>query len=128
MKQANPIEFFEKKSDYCERSSSTPVKTFVPHQAITLRELVSRFERGQRLNVHSNFTPGDNFTRDKAYVEDFDDAPPHDITDVVDVEHYYRAHQEHVKDFKARQKAKKAQQATPKEAPPANEPAPGSES
>ena len=61
---------FADKSEYCEKLSDKPVQTFIPHQAITLKELVTRFEHGQRLNVHQNFAPGSNFTNDSVYEED----------------------------------------------------------
>ena len=124
MKRPNFESIFDKKSDFCEKSSSTPVKSFVPHQAISLRELVSRFERGQRLNVHQNFRPMDNFTDGKIYEESFEDAPPHDITDVTDVHNYYRAHQEHVKHYKQRKIDEKAEKAKANKAAEETKPAP----
>lgn len=120
---------FTKKSDYCERSSQTPIESFVPHQAISLTELISRFERGQRLNVHMNFRAGDNLENisdEEAYARihtedmDSDDFPPTDVHDVVDVqreltlndirkEEFYKRREEKKK--QAQQAAKQAQQA-----------------
>lgn len=94
-------------SRICERTSPQPVKSFVAGQAIDLKTLIQRFERGQRLNVHENFRPMSNFTEGSLYVEDFDDAPPDNIHDVVDVEEHYREHQEHKKDFAKRKKEAK---------------------
>lgn len=106
---------FTKKSDYCEKSASKPVETFIPHQAISLKELVSRFERGQRLNVHMNFRAGDNFEnitdeealmRMKTESMDTDDFPPVGVHDISEVEEAYKEHQNHKVDFAARQKKK----------------------
>ena len=116
---------FADKSEYCEKLSDKPVQTFIPHQAITLKELVTRFEHGQRLNVHQNFAPGSNFTNDSVYEEDFDDAPPTDVHDVVDVHNYMQEHEQHKKDYQQRQKeAKQAQQAKAQQAQQAPKDAP----
>lgn len=106
---------FEKDSDFCEVSNDKPIKSFVPHQALDLKELIARFDAGQRLNVHENFTPLANFTRDKIYEESFEDCPPDDIHDVVDVQEYYQAHENHKRDFQKRQKENKAKSPTPKQ-------------
>lgn len=142
MKRPNFESIFDGKNDFCEISVSKPVNTFVPHQALDLKELVSRFERGQRLNVHNNFAPGSNFeniTDDEALARlksesmETDDFPPTDVHDVADVEAHYRALQEQKQDFKRRMKEKKekAQQAQQKQAQPANDapptPSPASE-
>lgn len=119
MNRPNFEPIFTQKSDFCEKSSPKPVETFVPHQAMSLSELISRFERGQRLNVHQNFKPMDNFTDGTLYVEDFEDAPPDDVHDVVDVHNFYLEHKEHKKDFAKRQKEKKAMQAQQASAQPA---------
>lgn len=125
MKRPNFEPIFEEKSDFCEISSSKPVSTFVPNQAISISELISRFERGQRLGVHCNFRPGENFenisdddakARIAAEDMDSDDFPPTGVHDVVDVQSHYEAHQAHKADFSARRKkkAEEAQQAKPK--------------
>ena len=109
---------FTKKSDYCEKSSQTPISSFVPHQAISLTELISRFERGQRLNVHMNFRVGDNLENisdeealDRISSEsmDTDDFPPTDVHDVVDVQRELELNDIHKREFKERQKEKKKQ-------------------
>lgn len=105
MKRSNFESILEKK-DYVERSSSKPVETFIPNQAMNLKELVLRFERGQRLNVHENFRAGSNFTESKIYEEDFEDAPPDDIHDIVDVQQYYESHKQRKSDFKEKLKSK----------------------
>lgn len=128
MKRPKFEPIFSKKSDFCEKTNKKPISDFIPHQAITLKELVTRFERGQRLNVHSNFAPGSNFEaisdedaleRIKSESMETDDFPPiaHDI---VDVELLKREHDIHKCEFnerinkkkeEAQQAAKQAQQA-----------------
>lgn len=123
---------FLKKSDFCEKSSSKAIETLVPGQAIRLSELVSRFERGQRLNVHANFPAGDNFDRitdeealQRVQHESMDDMffPPTDVHDCVDVEREMELQKIHKLEFSERMKKKKAPQApqapTPGEAQPA---------
>lgn len=114
MNRPNFQPIFTQKSDFCEQSSDKPVKTFVPGQAMKLSELMRRFEQGQRLNVHENFAPMSNFTRDSVYEETFDDAPPSDIHDIVDVHEYYKEHQHEIAEYKKLLKKKKeTQQAQP---------------
>lgn len=98
---------FSKKSDFCEKSSKKPCKAFVPHQAMDLKELVTRFENGQRLGVKENFSIDSEFTRDSIYEENFEDAAPDDVHDVVDVEKAYRLHQQTVAEFSKKRKQKK---------------------
>ena len=115
-KRAKVFALFEKKSEFCEKSSSKPVGTFVPNQSYKISELLSRFEKGQRLPVHQNFEPGSNFTKDCLYEETFDDAPPTDIHDVADVEAFKNDLAARKTERATRKKAKKtqqAQQATP---------------
>lgn len=102
--------------DAAERSSDKPIKSFVPHQAMNLAELISRFERGQRLNVHENFPAMSNFTRDRIEEESFIDAPPDDIHDVVDVQNAMHEHEAHKKDYADRKKKAKADEAQRKQA------------
>lgn len=122
MNRPNFEPIFSEKREFCEKCSDVPVKTFIPHQAMDLKELVSRFEHGQRLNVHENFRPMSNFTQDSIYEESFDDAPPSDVHDIVDVERYYQAHQVHKSEYKA--KKAKSKQAPPKEEAPQDKPDP----
>lgn len=102
-------------SQICERTNPNPIDTFVPHQALDLKTLIQRFERGQRLNVHQNFTPMSNMTSDSLYVEDFEEAPPDNVHDIVDVESHYRAHQEHKADYNRRKKESKRVEDAPKD-------------
>lgn len=113
-----PVFTLTNPKDYCEKSNSKPIKAFIPNQAISLKELVTRFERGQRLNIHENFKPLSNCTNGNyIYEEDFDDAPPDDVHDIVDVHRYYLEHEEHKEDYQRRQKekGKKTQQASAKQ-------------
>lgn len=111
-----------------ERSSSTPISTFVPHQAMNLAELIRRFESGQRLNVHENFPAMSNFTRDKIYSESFEDAPGDDVHDIVDIQREIESHNDHKKDYQQRKKKaqadaaqrKQAEEAKPADNPPAD--------
>lgn len=95
-----------KNGNFFEKSSEVPVKTFVPHQAITLKELVSRFERGQRLNVHQNFVPKSNMTEGQIVEETFEEAAPDDIHDIVDVHNYMQEHEQRKDAFNKRKKEK----------------------
>lgn len=109
---------FTNNSDFCEKSSDKPISSFVPHQAISLTELISRFERGQRLNVHMNFRVGDNIenisddealARIKSEDMNTDDFPPTDVHDVVDVQREMELNDIHKRKFNERQKEKKKQ-------------------
>lgn len=93
--------------DAAEEVDSKPIETFIPNQSYSLSELMSRFEKGQRLPAHHLFNPDSEFTSGAVYEETFDEAPPDDVRDVVDVEHYYREHQEHKREFTERKKKKK---------------------
>lgn len=111
------------KKDYCEVSSSKPVSGFIPNQSLKISELIERFESGRRLNVHENFKPLSNFTDGRIEIEDFSDAAPEGIHDIVDVHEYYNAHKEHVADYKKRKaKAKQASQVQTQQAQPAPAP------
>lgn len=111
-----------KNVNFFEKSSDIPVKTFVPHQAITLRDLVSRFERGQRLNVHQNFRPQSNMTEGQIVEETFEEAAPDDIHDIVDVHNYMQEHEQRKSAFNKRQKEKKQEES--KQAPKTEKQAP----
>lgn len=110
MKKTNFSYDIARKSNFFERSSEKPIKSFVPHQSMPLCELVRRFESGQRLNVKMNFDPSDQFTRDNIYEEDFEDAPPDDIHDVVDVQNALAEHEQRMQNFKEKRKRKPASQ------------------
>lgn len=126
MKRAKFEPIFDQKSDFCEKSVEKPVETFVPGQAIDLATLIKRFENGQRLNVHANFEPMDNMTRGSMYVEDFEDAPPDDIHDIVDVENAIREHEVAKREHK-KKVSEKGKEAPPKEATAPEPPTPSQE-
>lgn len=113
MKRPNFISIFEQNSDFCEKNTGKDSVDLIPGQSLNLSELISRFERGQRLNVHNNFAPGSNFTNGNyEYVEDFDDAAPDDVHDIVDVQRYYEEHQQRKQDFASKKNEKKESQQT----------------
>lgn len=118
MNRPNFQPIFSSENEFCEVLDPKPVSNFVPNQSLSLRDLVYRFEHGQRLNVHENFAPMSNFTRDEVYQETFDEAPPIDVNDVVDVHNYYNEHENHKREFNNRQKEKQqsAKQASAKKA------------
>lgn len=85
-------------------------KKYNPGQSMSISELLSRFERGQRVGVklhESNLVPeGD--PRENA--EDFDTAAPPDIHDVVDVHEYASELQERKAAYQQREKSKKEEE------------------
>ena len=114
-------QFGKKNEDFVEKCDPKPDSSVIPGQAVKLSELLQRFERGQRLNIHLN--PGNEwFPEDQveAKSEHFEDAAPEDIQDIVDVENFHNSVQEHKRDFQERMKNKKAkakEKEAPKEAP-----------
>jgi len=110
-----------------EKCSNKPIKTLVPGEAMSIKEMLVRTERGQRLNVHmrmngnlpDNMYPVD-YLRDEFgrivtdkegnpiehdyKAEGFENTPPDDINDIVDVQRFKEAHEERKKAFKERQK------------------------
>lgn len=95
----------------CELSDSKPIETFSPHQAYSLSEIMSRFEKGQRLPARMLFDPEMEITKNEIYMEDFDDAPPDNVHDVVDVEEHYREHNVHKREYAERKKKKQGKDA-----------------
>lgn len=130
MERPKFVSIFSQKSEFCEVTDEKPVDSFIPGQALDLKELVSRFERGQRLNVHNNFAPGSNFYQasDEQAAADlqnetFDDCPPIGVYDVADVEQLKREHEVHKREFISRKKKEaESKQAEPAKAP--QDPAP----
>lgn len=114
MKQANSLPFrthFFPGNQPIERVSQKSDPSFVPHQAIKLSELVARFQRGQRLNVHMT-TPNEFYATDeevKRNSERFEDCPPADIHDIVDVMQYQEELDQRKSDLKDRIAKKKAE-------------------
>ena len=64
MERPNFQPIFSSQNDFCEVTEDKPVSTFIPNQAMKISELMARFERGQRLGVHCNFTPESEFTHE----------------------------------------------------------------
>lgn len=120
MKQANSLPFrthFFPGDQPIERVDEKPDSSFVPNQAIKLSELVARFQRGQRLNVHMT-TPNEFYATDeeaKLHHEHFDDCPPADLNDIVDVMQYQEELDQRKKDLKDRVKKRKEELAKEKE-------------
>lgn len=127
MKRPNSVPIFDDPSEYCEKSSQIPVDTLIPGQSIKLSELIARFDRGQRLNVHANFPPGSNFDNlsdDEAAriianeIIDESMFPSDDVHDVVDVQREYDLQEQHKKEFAEKMRKKQTPQAPPQEEAP----------
>ena len=110
-----------------EKCSNKSIEALVPGEAMSIKEMLIRTERGQRLNVHTrmngnfpdNMYPVD-FLRDENgrivtdkegnpiehdyQAETFENTPPDDINDIVDLQRFKEAHEERKKAFKERQK------------------------
>lgn len=89
-----------------EKSSSKPTPNLVPNEAVSIRELLIRTQRGQRLNVHTRMRTDDcpdnmyraEYEKDpqtgeirmKAdpLEETIDHTPPSGMHDIVDVQRY----------------------------------------
>lgn len=93
----------------------------VPNEALSIREILVRSSRGQRLNVHERYRaegiPDDMYPEDQLEKvnETIHDAPPDDINDIVDV----YAYQEELERRKAalKERAEKNSQEKPKGSP-----------
>lgn len=77
--------------NYIQYSGGNPVESFVPGQSYKMSDLIQRFERNQRLGVHLNFNPNEEYSGNH---ETLDVAPPEDVHDIVDVQAYYNEHLE----------------------------------
>lgn len=89
-----------------EKSSPTPTPNLVPNEAVSIRELLIRTQRGQRLDVHTRMRTDDcpdnmyraEYEKDpltgeirmKAdpFEETIDHTPPSGMHDIVDVQRY----------------------------------------
>lgn len=87
-----------------EKTSQQPTKNLVPNEALSLREMFERTQRGQRLNVHTRMRTDDcpdnmyraEFYSDPhtgevrqkpdPYEETFDHVPPGDMNDITDIQ------------------------------------------
>lgn len=81
-----------------EICSATPCSAWKPKEAMSIREMLIRTERGQRLDVHTRFRAEgipDNMYQAKfdaqgrmlpdSQEDTFDHTPPDDVNDIVDV-------------------------------------------
>lgn len=120
----------EKPKVFFEICSATPCDKFKPHEAMSIREMLIRTERGQRLDVHTRFRAEgipDNmyqaqFDHEGKLIPDkledtFDHTPPDGVNDIVDVIRYQEELNERREELRKRVKAK----------PSANAPQPGSD-
>lgn len=89
-----------------EKSSSTPTPNLVPNEAVSIRELLIRTQRGQRLDVHTRMRTDDcpdnmyraEYEQDPQtgelrvkpdpFEETIDHTPPSGMLDIVDVQRY----------------------------------------
>lgn len=74
-----------------EKMSPDPVKSLIPNEALSIREILVRSSRGQRLNVHTRFR-AEGIPDNMYYPEDavknsesIHDTPPDYMNDVVDL-------------------------------------------
>lgn len=114
MKQANSLPFrthFFPGEQPIERVDSKSDPSFVPNQAIKLSELVARFQKGQRLNVHMTKTNDFYETNEEVLrnSERFEDCPPADLNDIVDVMNFQEELSQRKSDLKDRVAQKKAE-------------------
>lgn len=100
-----------------ERVSSIPCDALVPNEAMSIREMLERTSRGQRIDVHTRFRADgipDNMYRQEfdadgqplpdKFSETFDHTPPHGMNDIVDVQNYSEEVAERKKALQARYK------------------------
>lgn len=110
-----------------EKCSSVAVDSLVPGEAMSIKEMLQRTERGQRINVHTRMN-GDlpdnmyrvDYLRDENgrivtdregnpiehdyHAETFENTPPDDINDIVDVQRFKEEHEERKKALKERKR------------------------
>lgn len=94
-----------------EHVDSTPDDALKHNEALSIREILVRSSRGQRLNVNTRMRsegiPDNMYTEDelkKIGHESIHDAPPDDINDIVDVYAYQEELEERKKELQKRQK------------------------
>lgn len=86
-----------------EKASAVPTDKLVPNEALGLRDMFDRTQRGQRLNVHTRMrtddcpdnmyraeyeidpVTGESRVKRDQYEETFESVPPGDINDITDV-------------------------------------------
>lgn len=98
--QMDPITPYTYKIVY-ESASAVPCDAVTPGEALTIREMFDRTQRGQRLDVHTRMRTDDcpdNMYRMQTdpktgepidpYGESFEHTPPDGMNDIVDIQHY----------------------------------------
>lgn len=126
-----------------EKCSAVPCKSFKPGEAMSVRDMLIRTERGQRLDVHTRFRaegiPDNMYYREYEEVqlpdgsiekrpkpdlkEDrFEQSPPDGIADIVDVMRYQEELNERREALRAKRKDKPSANADEPEpkSPPAS--------
>lgn len=112
-----------------EVCSATPCKSWKPQEAMSIRDMLVRTERGQRLDVHTRFRAEgipDNMYQAKFDAqgrmlpddleETFDHTPPDEVNDIVDVIRYNEELNERKEELK--NKRQKREEAKPSPAAP----------
>lgn len=111
-----------------EKSSPKPCDAWKPKEALSIREMLIRSERGQILDVHTRFRAENipdnmyameldergNIKPDK-FEETFDHTPPDDVNDITDLMRYSEEIAQRKKDLIERRKKSVAN--APKSAP-----------
>lgn len=126
-----------------EKCSATPCNVWKPKEAMTIREMLVRTERGQRLDVHTRFRAEgipDNMyfaeyedvklpdgTIEKRVKRDtledtFDHTPPDDVADIVDVIRLQEEMNERKEELKRKRKQQTVANAPKADPKPASEP------
>lgn len=121
-----------------EVASQEPCKSWKPQEAMSIRDMLIRTERGQRLDVHTRFRA--EGIPDNMYPMEFDEqgrmkpdlqedgfehTPPDDINDITDVIRYQEELSARKEELKGRRKKKTVANADePAPAPKPNEPKP----
>lgn len=116
-----------------EVCSSTPCDKWKPKEAMSIREMLVRTERGQRIDVHTRFRAEgipDNMYQAKFDAqgrmlpddqeETFDHTPPDDVNDIVDVIRYNEELNERKEELN--KKRQKREDAKPPQAAPPTDP------
>lgn len=127
----------EKDKVIFEKASATPCKSWKPQEAMSIRDMLIRTERGQRLDVNTRFRA--EGIPDNMYPMEFDEqgrmkpdtnedgfehTPPDDINDITDVIRYQEelsARREELKAKRKKQTIANAEQLAPAPETPPNE-------
>lgn len=110
-----------------EKVSSDPVENLVPNEALSIREILVRSSRGQRINVNVRYRsegiPDNMYSEDevKKHHETIEMTPPDDVTDIVDVMRLQEENERRKAAYEAR-KRKKEENEPDKPAPGVDDP------